>query len=186
MALLFITPSSNESKVMAVEFAVQAAKAIKKKREVDKITLSEPLNVRPHTLLNTVSDAKTIAKDVMRSFQKSLIMNYEGIYTIGIQKGIILGSEPALIHAVAIQQYGGNTITAVSSSLPLSEKMKEVMLGEPNTKYQLFMKMFGEDVANKKIPLYEYLTGKKEYLWMQQTVQHALMPLYEKNKVYYK
>ncbi len=115
---------------------------------------------------------------------ENLLKNYENplkdtlVYVIAVQKGVDLtdGQPAKLICAVSITAKDNSKFCRVLNSTDLPEEIR-TLIKKGMDLYDAYGEFFGEEIKQKKISLYEKLTGKSESSWIEETTLNVLKSL---------
>ena len=185
MKILFLVDPSNPIKLQAIE---DALKDYSETVYYQKITPLEKLDIRPIKRSDMLASAEQQAKNLLVRLSVSIILEYDDIYSIGIQKGTnLLDDDPPCLtcRAVVIKRDNGECGYGLSDSIPLPDRMRQLVKDEGMELYLAYKAAFGEKVSNKVVSLYEFITGKPEYLWISKAIQNALIPFHNKTREFY-
>jgi hypothetical protein len=145
--------------------------------ELKELPLTKLVKAIPLSREETVKKSKLKVDQIL--MEKKGLEN--GSIVLGIQKGVTfneLGSQsPSLIAVVSLSIKDGKSFSALSSGVVLPDQLKTLVLTKAYSLYEAYGEVFGEQVKNKEVPLYEFLTGKSEVQWFAEVITNVLLPV---------
>jgi hypothetical protein len=176
MSVLLITEETkNAIKMQAIHAAATKVNRTYGDNLLTKtIALLDPVDVQPVRKEEAVAASEKIAMRLSEQYDQTTLKGYTDVLSMGIQKGVnLFDSDPdpflfCIVSIYSLQQKKMYTVESKVAHLPL--EARELVVTKKMNVYDAWGKLFGKEVQTKKISLYEKLTGKKEAIWIADTI----------------
>jgi non-canonical (house-cleaning) NTP pyrophosphatase len=182
MSRLFLYDPQNKAKATGVEVSLSI---LFPQDQMRKVSPKEPIDIRPVKRSEISLGAEDQAHSLLASMSHEQIKHYDDVYAIGIQKGVNFRDDEKhalMLCTVTIVSYKtGKIFPGDSSAIHVPEEARILVRDEGMEIYDAWQKVFKGDVGikikEKRISIYEHLTGKEEFTWISDVVHNALTPL---------